>query len=113
MKPQVSANIEDVRFVASTLENIYWNGFKERCGPFKIKRRTLLQLLPMGREAVTLESVLKRLRQGRFSMFAVDTVIKPLSAKEWIIERRDIEEIPVVTAAVMRRAERRAKSSKE
>jgi hypothetical protein len=85
------------------IQNIYWNGFGERRS-FKISRKMVRHLLQAETlSATTVAALVKNLRQYGFLM-------SPLggTAKEWIVQRIDPTELPVVMDDIIREAEERA-----
>jgi hypothetical protein len=83
--------------------DIFDHGFSGRTGPFRIMRETLREVLD--REALkgaVLHDVDLALREEGLVLYPVDTPDYS-DAKEWVVDKADRAELPLVTEATLRR----------
>jgi hypothetical protein len=98
-----------VQFLATLLQNIYWNGFKDRRGTsYRINRSRLKDLAEVRRfEVGTLRRLVDRLKADGFILCPLDKT--DLGANEWVFDKRDkLRALPLADDVAIRNAEDRA-----
>jgi hypothetical protein len=98
-----------VQLLATLLENIYWNGFRERRGTsYRINRSRLRDLADVQRfEIGTLEKLVARLKADGFILYPLDN--NDFGATEWVFDKRDtLRALPLADDAAIRNADDRA-----
>ena len=103
-----------VNEVGIILENIYFNGFEESRGPYKITRSTLRKIFDMGRlEGGTLIHLHEELRDDGFLLYPLDEDDFS-KAKLWVVDWMSrLETRPIADYKALERAERRALATAE
>jgi hypothetical protein len=102
-----------VQLLATLLQNIYWNGFKERRGTsYRIDRSRLKNLAEVERfEVGTLKKLVERLKADGFVLYPLDQSCD-FSANEWIFDKHDklhdkLRKLPLADDAAIRNADDR------
>jgi hypothetical protein len=91
------------------LENIYWNGFEGRRGPFRVDRASLRELFGVEKfQRGALQKLAQLARKAGFILFPLDQ-IEQAKAREWIFDNlKRISGLPVADETAISRAQNRA-----
>jgi hypothetical protein len=102
-----------VEVVGTLLQNIYWNGFRDRRGAgFRIQRAILRSLFESDRlKTSTIEKLVEHLKPQGFFLYPFDRS-NPAAAREWIFEKLNrVSQLPLADEVAINRAQQRAKAT--